>query len=274
MTPRARLRAAGFASGDGCAPVAARVFHVAVENLNPVVSSTKSIMPRSRLRSERTVSQSLSRLQAITLGLVVVVALGLGGYGVARVAEKQGAWADTVEVTAGFPEAHDITLGTPVRLRGVDAGQVVAVEYPDHDGPGAEVTVRMKLQAKYANRIYADASAQIHGTGMLGSKVIAIQPGDPKKGAPADGRPPRGQAVPDRGSDRRGSRSGERSKGHRGRGETPRQRDPRNGVRRESLLEGRGGEQRHPRETDPRRRFVRGGTRHTVRSSQARRAGR
>lgn len=133
-------------------------------------------------------SQSLSRLQAIALGLVVLAALGLGGYGVARVAEKQGVWADTVEVTAGFPEAHDITPGTPVRLRGVDAGQVVAVEYPDHDGPGAEVTVRMRLQAKYANRLYADASAQIHGTGMLGSKVIAIQPGDPKKGALPDGR--------------------------------------------------------------------------------------
>jgi ABC-type transporter Mla subunit MlaD len=119
---------------------------------------------------------------------VVLVALVLGGYGVARIADKQGLWVDTVEITAGFPEAHDITPGTPVRVRGVDAGQVVAVEYPDHDGPGAQVTVRMRLQARFASRIYADASAQIHGSGLLGSKVIAIQPGDPRKGAPADGR--------------------------------------------------------------------------------------
>ncbi len=133
-------------------------------------------------------SQSLSRLQAIGLGLVVVASLGLGGYGIARVAEKQGVWADTAEVTAGFSEAHDITPGTPVRIRGVDAGQVVAVEYPDHDGPGAEVTVRMRVQAKFATRLYSDASAQIHGNGVFGSKVISIQPGDPKKGALADGR--------------------------------------------------------------------------------------
>jgi ABC-type transporter Mla subunit MlaD len=73
------------------------------------------------------VTQSLSRAQAVVLGLVVVAALALGGYGVARVADKQGLWADTVELTAGFPEAHDITPGTPVRVRGVDAGQVVAV---------------------------------------------------------------------------------------------------------------------------------------------------
>lgn len=133
-------------------------------------------------------SHSLSRRQAAVLGLVVVLALVMGGYGIARIADKQGLWADTVELTAGFPEAHDVTPGTPVRIRGVDAGQVVAVEYPDHDGPGAEVTVRMRLQAKYAGRLYSDAAAQIHGSGMLGSKVISIQPGDPKKGPLADGR--------------------------------------------------------------------------------------
>ncbi len=133
-------------------------------------------------------SHSLSRWQAAVLGLVVVAALGLAGYGVARIADKQGLWAETVELTAGFPEAHDVTPGTPVRLRGVDAGQVVAVEYPDHDGTGAEVTVRMRLQARYADRVYADASAEIHGSGLLGAKVISIQPGDPRKGPLADGR--------------------------------------------------------------------------------------
>ncbi len=133
-------------------------------------------------------SQSLSRWQAIGLGLVVVAALGLGGYGIARIADKQGMWADTVEVTADFPEAHDIAPGTPVRIRGVDAGQVVAVEYPDHDGPNAEVTIRMRVQAKFAGRLYSDASAQITGNGVFGSKVISIQPGDPKKGELAGGR--------------------------------------------------------------------------------------
>src|SRR5207248_9033737 len=114
----------------------------------------RPVLSHSGLRGQHQesplVSHSLSRWQAAVLGLVVVAALGLGGYGVARIADKQGIWADTVEVTAGFPEAHDVTPGTPVRVRGVDAGQVVSVEYPDHDGPNAEVTVRMRIQAKYA----------------------------------------------------------------------------------------------------------------------------
>jgi ABC-type transporter Mla subunit MlaD len=70
----------------------------------------------------------------------------------------------------------------------VDAGQVVAVEYPDHDGPGAEVTVRMRLRAKFAGRLYSDASAQVHNSGLIGSKVVSIRPGDPMKGALAGGR--------------------------------------------------------------------------------------
>jgi phospholipid/cholesterol/gamma-HCH transport system substrate-binding protein len=129
------------------------------------------------------VSQSLSRSQALVLGFVVVLVLALGGYGVARIADKQGFWTETTELTAGFAEAHDVTPGTPVRVRGVEAGQVLAVEYPDHDGPGAQVTVRMRVHTKFATRLYANARAHIHANGLLGAKVIAIQPGDPSAGA-------------------------------------------------------------------------------------------
>jgi hypothetical protein len=128
------------------------------------------------------VSQSLSRSQAIVLGLVVVLALGVTGAGLAQIATKQGLWADSCEVTVGFPDANDVAPGTPVRVRGVDAGQVAAVEYPDHDGPGSAVTVRLRLDAKFRDRLYADATAQIHSTGLLGGKVIAVNPGTPKAG--------------------------------------------------------------------------------------------
>ncbi len=133
-------------------------------------------------------SQSLSRWQAVLLGAVVVLAVGLTGVGLAQIATKQGLWADTFEVSVGFAEVHDIGPGTPVRVRGVEAGQVVAVEYPDRDGPGAAVTVRMKLDAKYAGRLFADAAAQVRPTGLIGSKVIALSPGTPATGPLADGR--------------------------------------------------------------------------------------
>ena len=133
-------------------------------------------------------SQSLSRRQAAVLGLVIVLALALGAGGTALIAARQGFWTETTEVTVGLPDANDIAPGTPVRIRGVEAGQVVAIEYPDHDGPDAAVIVRMKLDKKYEGRIYADATAEVHSTGLLGSKVIAIRPGSPGSGPLADGR--------------------------------------------------------------------------------------
>jgi hypothetical protein len=134
------------------------------------------------------VSHTLSRWQSVVLGLSVVAALVLGGFGLARIATKQGLWADTIEVTVGFPEAHDVTPGTPVRIRGVEAGQVLAVEYPVSDSAGAEVTVRLSLQAKFADRLYADATAQVQGSGVFGAKVVSINPGTPEKGKLANGR--------------------------------------------------------------------------------------
>ena len=133
-------------------------------------------------------SQTLSRWKAILLGLAVVALVGVAAFTLTRAAGKQGLWADTTEVTVDFPETHDLAPGTPVRIRGVDAGKIVAIDYPDRDGDGAAVTVRMRIDAKYAPRLYADASAQIHSTGLLGAKVISIQPGNPKAGPLADGR--------------------------------------------------------------------------------------
>jgi phospholipid/cholesterol/gamma-HCH transport system substrate-binding protein len=134
------------------------------------------------------VSHKLSRWQSVVLGLAVVAALALGGYGLARIAAKQGLWADTFEVTVGFPEAHDITPGTPVRIRGVEAGQVLAVEYPADDSAGSEVTVRLGLNAKFADRLYADGTAQVQGSGVFGGKVVSINPGTPSRGKLTTGR--------------------------------------------------------------------------------------
>lgn len=133
-------------------------------------------------------SQKLSQGQAILLGLVVVFVVGLSGFGLVRIAAKQGLWAETFEVTVGFAEVHDVSAGTPVRIRGVDAGQVIAVEYPDHDGPDAAVMLRLKVNAKYADRLYADASANLHSTGLLGGKVVAVNPGTPQSGPLQNGR--------------------------------------------------------------------------------------
>lgn len=133
-------------------------------------------------------SQSLTRAQAAALGLVVLLAGGLSAIGLAAVAARQGVGAGTVELTVGVPDAGDLTPGTPVRVRGVEAGQVVAIDYPEDDGPGAAVTVRLRVPGRFAPRLFADATAQVQPTGLLGGRVVAVHPGTPTAGPLADGR--------------------------------------------------------------------------------------
>lgn len=129
----------------------------------------------------------LSRRQSLSLGLVVIVAVGLLVFGLLKVGGKQGLFADRTEVSVRLREAHDIAPGTAVRIKGIDAGSVTAVEYPDTDGPASAVTVRMKIDRKYADRLFADATAQAFAPTPLGSKVIAIDPGQPAAGPLVNG---------------------------------------------------------------------------------------
>jgi phospholipid/cholesterol/gamma-HCH transport system substrate-binding protein len=121
------------------------------------------------------VSRSLSRWQAILLGIVVIAGLAGGGIGLFAVGSRQLLWADTFQIQAGFPGGRGIEVGTRVRVSGVNAGEVVQVQPPGL--PGDPVIVRMRLEGRYRSLIRSDATAQIVGEGFVGGRVIEISPG-------------------------------------------------------------------------------------------------
>lgn len=132
--------------------------------------------------------QTLPFHRKVILGLVVLLSLVATGFGLTSIGAKQGLFAERYPITVGFADAHDIRPGTPVRLRGMEVGQVVAIEYPETDDPDAMMLIRMEIDAEYRDRIHGDASASVYSTGMLGSRVIAIKPGHPSAGPLVDGQ--------------------------------------------------------------------------------------
>src|SRR5262245_47810967 len=106
-------------------------------------------------------SRSLSKLQALLLGLAVVLGVGLAAVGLITVASRQGFWSDHFHVKAMFPRIDGVEVGTRVRILGIDAGEVVEVEPPTQ--PGAEVLLRLRIQDKYRHLVREDATAQIVG---------------------------------------------------------------------------------------------------------------
>jgi phospholipid/cholesterol/gamma-HCH transport system substrate-binding protein len=130
------------------------------------------------------VSRSLSSLQAVVLGAAVLVGLGLGALGLLMVGGVGITWSDsfpyvgwtgTFHVRAGFQKVHGVEVGTRVRVQGVDAGEVEAVNLPDK--PGGDVVLRLRLKGGLRNLVRTDATAQIVSEGMVGGKVVEIDPG-------------------------------------------------------------------------------------------------
>jgi len=128
------------------------------------------------------VSRTLSGLQAVILGLVVVVALGLGAVGVFAVGSRGWFGNDSLQVRVGFPEIRGVEVGTRVRIQGIDAGEVAAITPPT--GPESPVELRLRIKSEYRHLVRVSSTVQIVSEGMLGGKVIEIRPPIREPGKP------------------------------------------------------------------------------------------
>src|SRR5437660_822731 len=124
-------------------------------------------------------SHSLTRVQALLLGLVVLLGLGLVVFALFLIRVTDGEFAvagypiwgeKSFHVRAGFQDAQGVSPGTPVRIKGMDAGEVERVEPPSN--PGDPVILVLRLSGKQRPLIRADAKVQIVSEGMIGGKAV------------------------------------------------------------------------------------------------------
>jgi len=106
------------------------------------------------------------------LGVFVLGTLALGVWGLFRVAERSNRFRHGETLTVVVADAADVELGTPVRIRGVEAGRVTAVNYA-----GDGVQLDLEIDPKYRPFLYADASAMVKSKGLFGSSVVDVAPG-------------------------------------------------------------------------------------------------
>lgn len=132
-------------------------------------------------------TRPLSRSQAMLTGLLVVLTLAGGAYGLFVVGDRHRLWSGQFIVHVGFDRLQGVGVGTSVRVRGVEAGAVTAVDLPGPGRADAPILLRIDLDPRAARMLYADASAQIRSEGMVGGKIIEIEPGSPDRPPLADG---------------------------------------------------------------------------------------
>jgi hypothetical protein len=112
------------------------------------------------------------------LGLLLLAGVGLIGVAIFAVGSRKWFGSDALHLRAGFPTVQGVEIGTKVRIRGMDAGEVFAVETPE--STEAAIELRLRIQGKFRNLIRKNATVQIVSVGMLGGKAVEINPGTEK----------------------------------------------------------------------------------------------
>src|SRR5260370_35549165 len=88
-------------------------------------------------------SRSLSTLQAIILGGVVLAGLGLGVAGLVAVGSRHWPWNEHFYARTRFPKIAGVDTGPRVRGQGVEGGEVGSGEFPGHTRGKAVVSMRV-----------------------------------------------------------------------------------------------------------------------------------
>ncbi|AKU90515.1 MlaD family protein [Vulgatibacter incomptus] len=115
---------------------------------------------------------------ALGLALLAVIVFVLGG--------DRGLFSRHVRYTASFESIDGLKPGSPVRLAGVEIGQVTRIAfYPDPRDRRVQVTLDML--ASYADRIRTDSTASVGSRGVLGDKVVDLSIGSPEQPTIAPG---------------------------------------------------------------------------------------
>jgi phospholipid/cholesterol/gamma-HCH transport system substrate-binding protein len=118
-------------------------------------------MPRTRSLAWSQLKIGILALVAITLAIMIVLAVGgQGGF----------AW-ERYELKTKFPSAKGLRDGAVVRVAGVDVGKVTGVDFV-----GAEVQITLEVNDENKVRITDQSRASIGSLSLLGEPIIEISP--------------------------------------------------------------------------------------------------
>jgi len=116
-----------------------------------------------------------SKSSAIRLGIFILIGSILFLVAVFLLGNKQSLFASTFEVKAYFSTIEGLRKGAPVRLSGIEVGNVDALKIMNDSLARVEVTLRLVADVK--SFIKKDMRASIETEGLVGNKVIVLHVG-------------------------------------------------------------------------------------------------
>ncbi len=113
----------------------------------------------------------------VKVGLFVLVGLILSGLVVFLIGDQRHLFDRSVRYETSFNDVQGLAPGAPVRMDGINVGSVTSVEHSDNL-KDPRIHVKLWIIASEGPRVRTDAKARIVNKGLLGDKMLEIDPGD------------------------------------------------------------------------------------------------
>jgi len=120
----------------------------------------------------------MARSRDLKVGLFVLLGLFLTAVVIFLIGEERNLFDKSVDFRTSFTDVQGLKPGAPVRMGGLDVGQVSKVGYDASDTNDSVVYVTFWIKKSEAKRIKIDTKAKIESKGLLGDKMINLEPGE------------------------------------------------------------------------------------------------
>ena len=140
--------------------------------------------------TKKTISYSQLRV-----GIVVLVALGIFLFTTLYITRQGGLpfFGGQYAVYSYLGDVNGLKAGAPVHLSGVEVGSVTRVEFAPPDAP-RPVKITIKLRSDIQDRVTTNSQLSVGSLGVLGEKMVDVDPGPPGGEPIADGGVLKGEA--------------------------------------------------------------------------------
>jgi phospholipid/cholesterol/gamma-HCH transport system substrate-binding protein len=130
----------------------------------------------------------------LKVGLVILAAVAGILVAIMNLNEGMGLFGGRATFRALVADSHGIKVGAPVRLNGVDTGNIIRIAI---DSSSGKVSLTFTVNDDILPLLRRDAAVLIRPMGLLGDKYLELLPGTPKQPPLQDGAVLSGQAESD-----------------------------------------------------------------------------
>ncbi|MFO0659885.1 MAG: MlaD family protein [Polyangiaceae bacterium] len=131
-------------------------------------------------------SPTMSKRREVIVGAFVAAGIAVTAFVIFLIGNDRRAFASKVVFQASFSDVQGLKPGAPVRMGGLDIGVVKAVAHGTKETDD-RLYVSLEIVRSEAVRVRDDAVVKVANKGLLGDKMIELNPGTPGHASAAEG---------------------------------------------------------------------------------------